>query len=49
MLDFILSHKAEIFGALFALSEVIGLVPSIKSSSIFEMVYKTLKKLAGKE
>lgn len=37
-----------IFGALFAVSEALALVPFLKSNSVFQFIYNTLKKLAGK-
>lgn len=47
-IDFCVEHKALIFGALFAVSELLGLIPSVKSSSVFEIIYGVLKKAAGK-
>ena len=40
--------SAVVFGALFAISEVIALIPGVKSNSIFQLVTEALKKLAGK-
>ena len=31
------------FGILFAASEVIGMIPGVKSSGVFQAVYNTLK------
>ena len=44
----VLSHKVEILGFLWALSEVLALVPSVKSNSVFQLVVQLLKKVAGK-
>lgn len=45
---FIVENKVVILGALLALSEVMALVPSFKSSGIFDFIYRGLKALAGK-
>lgn len=37
-----------VFGALFAISELVALIPSVKSNSVFQLVVDALKKLAGK-
>jgi hypothetical protein len=37
-----------ILGALFAVSEVLALIPSVKSNSIFQLIYNGIKKIAGK-
>lgn len=37
-----------IFGALFAVSEALSLIPALKSNSVFQLIYNSLKKLAGK-
>jgi spore maturation protein SpmB len=47
--EFIIANKVVILGALLALSEVLALVPSFKSSGILDWVIKTCKKLLGKE
>jgi hypothetical protein len=47
-MDFILANKVVILAFAFALSEVLGLIPNIKSNSIFQLVYNGLKKAAGK-
>lgn len=36
-----------IFGALFAISEALSLIPSIKSKGVFQLIYNTLSTLAG--
>lgn len=48
MIEFILANKAIILGCLFAISEVLALIPSIKSSGIFDFIFKALKAAAGK-
>lgn len=47
-MEVILANKFVIIGFLFALSEVLALVPSIKANSVFTLVYNALKKVAGK-
>jgi len=37
-----------IFAVLFGLSEVIALIPGVKSNSVFQLIFNTLKSLAGK-
>lgn len=44
MLEFISSHSVVLLGFLFALSEVLALIPSIKSNSVFQLVVGLLKK-----
>lgn len=39
---------AMLWGVLFGLSELIGMIPSVKASGVFQAVYNALKKLAGK-
>lgn len=46
-MNWIIEHKAIILGALLALSEVIGEVPSIKASSIFGLIKNALLALKG--
>lgn len=47
-MDLVLAHKAEVFGLLLALSEVLALIPAVKANSIFEIVVGLIKKVAGK-
>lgn len=47
-MEVILANKAVVFGFLFALSEVLALIPALKANSIFEMAVGVIKKLAGK-
>jgi hypothetical protein len=42
---FVVEHKAVILAALLAVSEVLALIPSIKSSGIFDFIYRGLKSL----
>ena len=37
-----------IIGALFAVSEVLGMIPQVKANGVFQGIYQILKKLAGK-
>lgn len=46
-MEVIIANKAVILGFLFALSEVLALT-GLKSNSVFQLVYNTLKKFAGK-
>lgn len=41
-------NLAIILGALFAVSEALSLIPAIKSNGVFQFVFNTIKKLAGK-
>lgn len=48
-MQFIVENKALILGALFAISEVLALIPSIKSSGVFDLIYRTLKSFVSPE
>lgn len=43
-MDLILSHKSEILGLLLAISEVLSLIPSVKSNGVFQLIVNTIKK-----
>jgi len=47
-MELVLANKMVIVGFLLALSEVLALIPSIKSNSIFQLVWNGLKKVVGK-
>jgi hypothetical protein len=47
-MEVIIANKTVVFGFLFALSEVLALIPALKANSVFEMVVGLLKKVAGK-
>lgn len=47
-MEVIIANKAVVFGFLFALSEVLALIPALKANSIFEMAVGLIKKIAGK-
>lgn len=47
-MELVLANKTIIFGFLFALSEVLALIPSLKANSVFETVVGLIKKVAGK-
>ena len=49
VVDFILAHKVVILGFLFATSEVLALIPSVKSNSVFQLIVNAIKKALGKE
>ena len=42
-INMLLSHKAEIFGGLFFISEALAFIPSIKSNGIFQAIFNFLK------
>lgn len=48
MIDFIMANKAIILGFLFALSEVLALIPGIKANSVFQAIFNMLAKAVGK-
>lgn len=48
VIAFIIANKAVILGFLFALSELLALIPSIKANSIFEGIVGLIKKALGK-
>jgi Mg2+/citrate symporter len=45
MLELIIANKLVIVTALLAVSEVLALVPGVKSNSIFQLVFSALKKV----
>ena len=47
-MELVLANKMVIVGFLLALSEVLALIPSIKSNSIFQLIGNLLKKVVGK-
>jgi hypothetical protein len=48
VIAFVVENKLVIVGFLFAASEVLALVPSIKSNSVFQLIYNGLKKIKEK-
>lgn len=46
-MQFIIANKAVILGALLGVSEVLALIPGIKSNSVFQLVFNFLVKLKG--
>jgi hypothetical protein len=46
---YFVAHQAVIVGFLFALSEVLALIPGVKSNSVFELFVSLVKKLAPKK
>jgi len=48
-MQFLNDNLALILAVLLGVSEALALIPSIKSSSIFTLVYNVLKTLAGKK
>lgn len=47
-MQFIIENKAVILGVLLAISEGLALVPSFKSSGVFDFIYRGIRTLAGK-
>jgi hypothetical protein len=47
-MEVVIANKLAIVSFLFALSELLALVPSVKSNSVFQLVFNMLKKVAGK-
>jgi hypothetical protein len=48
ILDFIWNNSTLIALALFAISEVLAQIPSVKSNSIFQLITNLLRSRAGK-
>lgn len=47
-MEIIMQHQVEIVSFLFALSELLALIPSVKSNSVFQLIFNGIKKIAGK-
>lgn len=47
-MEVIIENKVVILALLFAISEVLAIVPSIKANSVFMLIYNALKKVSGK-
>lgn len=43
-MELIIANKLVIISFLFAASELLAVIPGIKSNSIFQLIYNTLKK-----
>jgi hypothetical protein len=39
---------ALVFAACWAVCELLAAIPSVKSNSVFQLIYNTIKSLAGK-
>ncbi len=48
VINFLTTHKTEVFAVLFAISEALSLIPQVQSNSIFQLIFNWVKKLAGK-
>lgn len=46
---FIMANQVVLLGFLFALSEVLALIPGVKSNSVFQLILAGLKKLGPKK
>ena len=42
------ANGSVLFGVLFAISEAIGAIPSVKASGVFQAIYNTLKWIKDK-
>lgn len=47
-MELILAHKAEVFGILWLLSEILGSIESVKANGVFQLLKGLLGKLLGK-
>ena len=47
-MQFFIENKVVILGVLLAISEGLALIPSVKSSGIFDFIYRGIRSLAGK-
>lgn len=47
-INFIIEHQIVILAFLLALSELLALIPGIKSNSIFQLIVNGIKKALGK-
>lgn len=48
-MELVLSHKAEILGILWLVSEILASIPSIKANSIFQLAKSLLAKVLKKD
>jgi hypothetical protein len=48
VIDFIINNRVVLITALFLLSEILALIPSVKQNSIFELVVSAIKWLKEK-
>jgi hypothetical protein len=46
---FLIANQVVLVGFLFALSEVLALIPGVKSNSVFQLLVVAIKKLAPKK
>jgi hypothetical protein len=42
-MQFLMENKVAVLGALFAISELLALIPGIKSNSVFTLIFNLLK------
>lgn len=47
-MEFLSENKVVLLAFLFSLSEVLALIPSVKSNSVFQLVWNGLKKFKPK-
>ena len=46
-MSFTAEDLAIVFGVLFGIGEALSLIPRVKSNGIFQLIFNSLKKLAG--
>lgn len=44
----LMMHKEVIFAALFAISEMLALIPQVKSNSVFQLIVNAIKGMKAK-
>lgn len=42
-LDFLMANKVVLIGLLFAISEVLALIPGVKANSVFQAIFNGVK------
>jgi hypothetical protein len=48
MVQFITDNSVLVLGALFALSELLSMIPSVQANGVFQLLFGLLKKAVGK-
>jgi hypothetical protein len=48
-LDWLLDNRSVVWAILFGLSEVLGLIPQVKSSAVMEVVFRFIRRGAGRQ
>lgn len=47
MVDFITQHAMQLGWGLFGVSELLALIPGVKSNSLFQLIFSLIKKGVG--